>query len=240
MGRNTKSYKKKMPIKDQEILAVILCVLKGSRKGRNKIIRMVKKVRPDFSASRIRRVYENNGLSLAQKPTKRRIREDAKPLDVPLTPMEEWAMDFMHDRLENGRNVRTLNMIDHCNRKCIGVFIDASLPASKVIECLSRMFEYYGKPNRIRTDNGPEFRSKLLRRWLLLKEVNHVFIQPGKPAQNAIIERFNRTYREDVLDANLFHSLDEMRAITAEWVKDYNEERPHQSLNYQTPNVFAA
>ncbi len=98
----------------------------------------------------------------------------------------------------------------------------------------------YGTPKAIRTDNGPEFTSKRFHLWMHLKGVKHIRIQPGKPAQNGIIERFNRTYREDILDAELFENLEHARQISYDWLADYNANRPHQSLGYSTPNTYAA
>jgi len=219
---------------------LILAVLKSSRKGRNKIIRMVKRLDPGLSASRIRRVYQKSGMSLPHKPRKRMNKIEAKPLNIPLAPMTEIAMDFMSDCLEDGRRIRTLNIIDQYNRLCLGIFIDFSFPSVKVIECLERVFSIFGIPKSIRTDNGPEFTSKRFRLWLHMKGIEHIRIQPGKPAQNGIIERFNRTYREDILDSNLIFNLDQLRIITSDWIKEYNEERPHQSLKYATPKSYAA
>jgi putative transposase len=240
MSRTKKYYNKKMPIKDQQILLLILSVLKSSRKGRNKIIRMVKRLDPNLSSSRIRRVYEQNGMSLPHKPKKRLSQIESKPLKIPLSPMQDLGIDFMSDCLEDGRKIRTLNIIDHFNRMCLGIFVAFSFPSVNVIECLERVFSIYGTPKSIRTDNGPEFTSKRFEIWLRIKGIEHIRIQPGKPAQNGIIERFNRTYREDILDSNLIFNLDQLRTLTADWIKEYNEERPHQSLKYATPKGYAA
>ena len=154
---------KKMPLKDEYIQSLILSVMKLSRKGRNKIITMVKRIDPKLSASRIRRVYEQSGMSLPHKSKKRLNKVASKPLNIPLSPMNVIAMDFMSDCLEDGRRIRTLNIVDHYNRMCLGIFIDFSLPSVKVIECLERVFAVYGTPKSIRTDNGPEFTSKRFR-----------------------------------------------------------------------------
>lgn len=240
ISRTHKYYEKKMPEKDQQVLLLILSVLKASRKGRNKIIRMVKRLNPEISASRIRRVYENSGLSLPKHTSKRLNKHEPRPLNIPLSPMKEVAMDFMSDSLEDGRRIRTLNIIDHYNRMCLGIFVELSMPSSKVIECLERVFDLYGIPKVIRTDNGPEFTSKRFRIWLHLKGIEHIRIEPGKPAQNAIIERFNRTFREEVLDSNLLYNLEQTRDMASQWAKEYNEDRPHQSLGYTTPKSYAA
>ena len=128
----------------------------------------------------------------------------------------------------------------YANRECLCITIDFNLPSRKVTALLDRLIECYGKPKRIRTDNGPEFTSKWFQLWLKQKGIAWSPIQKGSPQQNAIVERFNRTYREDVLDANLFASLNHARELTAKWRWEYNHEREHQSLNYRTPIAYAA
>jgi len=229
-----------MPAKDAKLREVILSVLGNSRKGRHKVIALVRKQHPQYGHSQIRRVYERSGLSLSRK-LRRRIKDNpANPIEIPFAPNEEWAMDFMSDSLFDGRSFRTLNIIDHYNRKCIGITANTSLPSRAVINYLEQRIELYGKPKRIRTDNGPEFRSKLFQKWLDKNKIAWSRIQKGKPQQNAIIERFNKTYREDVLDANIFKNIAHVDQITLSWISDYNEKRPHQALNYKTPSDYAA
>jgi len=239
-SRTKKYYHKKMPQKDLEIEEIIRSVLGTSRKGREKVIRLVQKKHPNFSYSKIRRVYEIKGFSL-HKRLRRRIKDNpANPIEIPLTENHEWAMDFMSDILENGVQIRTLNIIDHYNRKCKGLQIRKSIPASELIKIVGEAIRKYGKPKGIRTDNGPEFRSKKFQIWLFDNDIEWIKIQKGKPQQNAIIERFNRTYRQDVLDANIFETIKKAQAITDDWVNDYNQNRLHQSLQYLTPNEYAA
>jgi putative transposase len=215
-------------------------VLGHSRKGRIKVIKLVQKKYPTIGSSRIRRVYEQSGFALSKK-LRRRIKDNpANPIGIPYVSNEEWAMDFMSDALCNGRKIRTLNVVDHFNRKCLGIRVGFNMPAKIVIQYCAQFIEMHGKPKRIRTDNGPEFRSKVFQKWLENNDITWSRIQKGKPQQNAIIERFNKTYREDVLDANLFNSIEQANDITHVWVDDYNNERPHQSLNYQTPSNYAA
>ncbi|NJK97157.1 MAG: IS3 family transposase [Bacteroidales bacterium] len=238
--RTTLYYKKKMPLKDENIKAVIKQVLGNSRKGRNKVIRLVRKKHPQYGVGQIRRVYEQSGFSLSKK-LRRRIKDNpANPIEIPFACNEEWAMDFMSDALLDGRKIRSLNIIDHYNRECKGIKIGFSIPARILINYLEQRIEIHGKPKRIRTDNGPEFRSKLFQKWLKNNGIDWSRIQKGKPQQNAIIERFNKTYREDVLDANIFHTVAHAEDITNEWIMEYNNERPHQSLNFQTPIEYAA
>lgn len=239
-SRTKKYYQKRMPSKDAVVKKAIEEVIGSSRKGRTKVIKLVQKKHPELSDSKIRRVYENEGFSLSKR-LRRRIKDNpANPISIPLKANQEWAMDFMSDALDNGRKIRTLNIIDHFNRQCKVIEVDFNLPARRVIEIIERAIERYGKPLSIRTDNGPEFRSKRFQLWLKNNQIEWSRIQKGKPQQNAIIERFNKTYREDVLDANLFHSIEHAREVTRIWIEEYNHNRPHQSLNYQTPMAYAA
>jgi putative transposase len=229
-----------MPLKDAIIQETITAVIGTSRKGRMKVIHLVQKVKPELSSYRIRRVYERFGFSLFKRLKKRVIHNPSNPIAIPMTANEEWAIDFMSDVLSNDKKIRTLNVIDHYNRFCIGVTVRHNYPAIRVIETLERLIEKQGIPKRIRTDNGPEFTSHKFQKWLQKRKIQWSCIPPGRPDQNAIIERFNRTYREDILDANLLSSVAHAQRITDDWIKEYNHERPHQSLNFKTPASYAA
>ena len=194
----------------------------------------------ELSASKIRRVYQNQGFSFWKRLKKRRYDNPANTIAVPLKQNIEWAMDFMTDVLINGNKFRTLNIIYQYNRTCLRIEIQSSMTAWRVIITLNQVIEKYGKPSGIRTDNGPAFTSHLFQNWLEETKIEWVKIQKGKPQQNAIIERFNRTYREDILDVNLFRTLDNVRDLTQTWMEEYNNERPHEELNYQTASEYAA
>lgn len=239
-SRSSKYYKKKMPFKDAPVCDAINEATKDNRRGRVKVIKMVQRKHPQYSSSRIRRVYEQGGFVLNRKIKKRVIKHVSNPINTVIKPNEQWAIDCMSDALTNGRRVRTLNMIDHFNRMCVGIAASHNLPAVRIIEHLERAIEKYGKPKGIRTDNGPEFTSKRFQLWLHNKGIEWIKIPKGRPDQNAIIERFNRSYREEVLDANLFENIQHMQQLTDEWVNYYNNHWPHQSLNFKTPMEYAA
>jgi putative transposase len=155
-----------MPIKDAKIKEAILGVLGTSRKGRNKVIKLVQKRHSEFGQSQIRRVYEQNGFSLSKK-LRRRIKDNpANPIKIPFAKNIEWAMDFMSDAVCDGKKFRTLNIVDHYNREALGIKVSFNIPARVVIAYLDQRIEIHGKPEKIRTDNGPEFRSKLFQKWL--------------------------------------------------------------------------
>lgn len=144
----------------------------------------------------------------------------------------------MEDRLENGRKFRTLNILDDYNREALAIEVDYSFPAYKVVKLIKRVIEWRGKPEEIRTDNGTEFIAKVFEDFCENSGITHVRIQKGKPNQNGFIERFNRTYREDVLDLNIFQNIYQAREKTEEFLDDYNNEHPHDSLGGMSPIEF--
>ena len=144
-------------------------------------------------------------------------------------------MDFMSDALLTGRKIRVLNVMDDYNREALCVEADVSMTAERVIRTLEDLIDWRGKPEQIRVDNGPEFRSAAFTDWCSKKQIVVKFIQPGKPMQNGFIERFNRSYREEVLDAFLFSELSQVKILSEEWMEEYNNIRPHESLNGLPP-----
>ena len=192
-----------------------------------------------WNHKRIRRVYRSLALHLKRKPKKRFPARTAQSLDVPQQQNQTWSLDFMSDALSTGKTFRTLNIIDDFNREALWIEVDTSLPAERVVRVLEQLLSWRGKPAKIRMDNGPELISQRLENWAQEKQIELLHIQPGKPAQNAYIERFNRTYREEVLDAYLFDDLQEVRHITERWLEEYNTIRPHEALQGMPPRQFA-
>jgi putative transposase len=191
-----------------------------------------------WNRKRIRRVYRALGLRHRRR-TKRRVPTRPKqPMDAPAVLNHTWALDFMHDRLEDSRPFRTLNILDEGNREALAIEVSTSLPSRRVTAVLDQLVAVHGRPQALRLDNGPEFVAEPLATWCAAQDVRLQHIQPGKPNQNAYIERFNRTYRYEVLDAWLFGSLQEARDITAAWLTTYNTKRPHDSLGGMPPLDF--
>jgi putative transposase len=189
---------------------------------------------------RVYRLYLEARLNMRRKTRKRVAKRIKQPLLQPLQPNLSWSMDFMRDSLFMGRPFRAFNVIDDYNREALNITLAKSITSKKVIEELEKLIQWRGKPERIRVDNGPEFIADALREWCDNKNQNIelVFIQKGKPSQNGYIERFNKTYREDVLDSYLFEDIEFARELTNEWIWTYNNERPHESLNNLTPRLF--
>ncbi len=185
------------------------------------------------------RIYCQLNLNLPRRGKKslpERIRE---PLAVPPRANATWSADFMADSLWSGRRFRTFNAIDDFNREALRIEIDTSLPALRITRALDELVEVRGKPCRLRLHNGPELISAELAKWAHKHGVDLTFIQPGKPTQNAYIERFNRTYRTEVLDCYVFNTLGEVRRMTAECLTRYNTERAHtnRSDGFRRPNT---
>ncbi len=193
-----------------------------------------------WNHKRVYRVYCEMKLNLRVKLKKRLPSREPKPLLQPEAANISWSLDFMSDSLSSGRAFRTLNIIDDFNREILWIEIDTSLPADRVIRTLDMIASWRGYPEQIRMDNGPELISHKLAQWAEAHNVELAFIQPGKPSQNAYVERFNRTFREDVLDAYLFASLQEARDITEEWIEEYNAIRPHEALDNLSPYQYTA
>ena len=144
-------------------------------------------------------------------------------------------MDFMHDQLEDGRSIRLLNVIDDFNREALGIEVDLSLPSHRVIRVLAQVIAWRGKPKVIRCDNGPEYISATLLNWARSQDIRIEHIQPGKPQQNAYVERFNRTVRYEWLSQYYWSDLDEVQEFATQWMWRYNHERPNMALGGITP-----
>jgi putative transposase len=188
-----------------------------------------------WNHKRVYRIYRQLELNLRIKPKKRLVREKPESLVEPTAINQVWSMDFMHDQLSDGRSIRLFNVIDDFNREGLSIEVDFSLPSERVIRTLERIMEWRGMPNKIRCDNGPEYVSAALRSWANRRNIRVEFIQPGKPQQNAYIERYNRTVRYDWLAHYLFDSIEEVQDYATRWLWIYNHERPNMALGGITP-----
>lgn len=188
-----------------------------------------------WNHKRVYRVYTELKLNLRRKAKKRLPSRNPEPLTLPAATGKTWSMDFMSDSLHNKVRFRTFNVIDDFNREVLGIDIGTGMPAKRVTRYLDYLGESHGYPDKIRCDNGPEFTSHTFIQWAQAHDITVDYIEPGCPYQNAYIERFNRTYRNEVLDLYIFTNLKEVADITENWIETYNTERPHDSLNDMTP-----
>ena len=193
-----------------------------------------------WNHKRLWRVYCQLRLNLPRRTKKRLPARLRQPLDVIPHPNAVWAVDFMSDTLYGGRRFRTLNVLDEGVREGLAIEIDTSLPAERVIRTLEQVVAWRGQPQAIRLDNGPELIAERFMTGCAERAIELRYIQPGKPEQNAFIERFNRTYRTEVLNAYVFESLEQVREISVEWLQSYNEERPHDALAGLPPAIYRA
>ncbi len=235
----TAYYHKPAIAKDEELIKELLTITERyPRYGFRKVYIKLRQAGFSWNHKRVYRVYCELRLNMKRKGKRRLAARHPEPLTVPSSLNHTWSADFMSDSLNCGRKFRTFNVVDDFNREALAIEVDLSLPALRVVRALDNIAASRGYPVKLRLDNGPEFISLTLADWAEKHGVVLEFIQPGKPTQNSFIERFNRTYRTEILDFYLFRHLDEVRSITEKWVVEYNEERPHQSLGDMTPLAY--
>jgi putative transposase len=189
---------------------------------------------------RVHRIYRTAGLQVRRRRRKRLTRAERAPLPTPSQARERWSMDFTTDTLADGRNFRTLNIVDDFTRECVAIEVDRSLPGLRVTRVLDRLRATLGLPQTIVMDNGPEFAGRTLDAWAYAHGVTLRFIRPGKPIENAYVESFNGKFRDECLNEHWFVSLVDAKAVIEAWRVDYNTVRPHSSLGGRTPDQFAA
>jgi putative transposase len=187
---------------------------------------------------RVHRVYREAGLSIRRKKRKHCVRI-GKPLQSWTAANQEWALDFVHDAVACGRAIRVLSVVDAYTRECLALAVDTSFASRRVTRVLEQIISQRGRPARIRCDNGPELTSRHFLAWCVERQIELVHIQPGKPTQNAHVESFHGRLREECLNVSWFENLFDARGKITAWQKEYNEERPHSSLGYLTPQEFA-
>ena len=208
------------------------------RYGFKKLFQVLRGQGHVWNHKRVHRIYCLLKLNFRRKGKQRLPVRNPAPLATPEALNQSWSIDFMHDALVCGRRFRTFNVVDDFNREALTIEIDLNIPAQRVVRVLDRIVANRGYLLKMRMDNGPELISLALAQWAEDHGVMLEFIKPGKPTQNAFIERFNRTYRTEILDFYLFRTLNEAREITERWLNEYNSERPHESLNNLTPEEY--
>jgi len=226
-------------VRDAELIAALakLVEQKPSR-GFGKCCQLLEKTHPHWNPKRIYRVYCAMKLNLRRAAKRRLPKRERVPLYVPEHPDTVWSADFMLDALACGRAFRTFNITDDFNREIIHIEVDTSITSLRLVRIFERIRQERPLPQVLRTDNGPEFLGEAFVEWAKQAGMAIQYIQPGKPNQNAYIERFNRTYREEVLDQYLFARLEDVREATWRFLIDYNEHRPHDALGGMTPAEF--
>jgi putative transposase len=240
LGRSTHRYRERKAERDAGLRRRLKeLAAKRMRFGYRRLTVML--VREGMAANhkRVYRLYREEGLAMRIRQ-RRRIRwSGAVVKPAARQPNERWSMDFVSDCVSSGKVIRMLTIVDDCTRECPVIEVDTSLGGLRVRRVLDRIASERGLPEAIVVDNGPEFRGRALAAWSEERGVRLEFIQPGKPVQNAYVESFNGRLRDECLNANWFTSLTDARRKIETWRRDYNEQRPHSSLNYLPPAEFA-
>jgi putative transposase len=233
-------YYHRAPIDDEPIASRLKTLAaERPRWGWRRLLIMVRRHKIIVGETRFRRIYR--ALELQVRPRrKRKVNYVRGNFIEPVSrPNERWSIDFMHDRIENGRSIRALAIVDDFTRECLTLHIDHSLGSADVIREFERIAFERSLPKTIRFDNGAEFTSHAMLRWAAEQDVELHFIAPGKPTQNASIESLNGKIRDELFNMHRFTTIFEARRRADEWKTDYNEVRPHSALGYQTPKEFA-
>ena len=240
LGRSTHRYRARRDERDATLRARLKELsAQRMRFGYRRLTALL--VREGIAANhkRVYRLYREEGLAMRIRQ-RRRIRWTGAVSSVAATRANQrWSIDFVSDCVSTGRVIRMLTVVDDCTRECPAIEVDTSLGGMRVRRVLDRIASERGLPEAIVLDNGPEFRGRALAAWSEERKVRLEFIQPGKPAQNAFAESFNGRLRDECLNANWFTSLSDARRKIEDWRQDYNQERPHSSLNYLPPEEFA-
>lgn len=189
--------------------------------------------------NRIYRLYREEGLTVRKRKARRKALGTRAPILMEARANARWSLDFVHDQFACGRRFRVLNVVDDVTRECLAAIPDTSISGRRVARELTALVERRGKPGMIVSDNGTELTSNAILRWCAEHNIEWHYIAPGKPMQNGFVESFNGRMRDEFLNETLFRNITHARDLIAAWVKDYNTERPHSALGYQTPAGFA-
>lgn len=188
---------------------------------------------------KVYRLYKEAGLSIRKRKKKCPSEKRGKPEAVAAVPNIRWSMDFVSDRTVNGQKIKVLTVIDEATRECLALEVDTSITGKRAIGVLNRIAFFRGYPKEIITDNGPEFTCNAFSEWTYSKKIDHIFIDPGEPVQNAYIESFNGKLRDECLNEHVFINIPDAREIIGDWLVEYNCDRPHSALDYLTPEQYA-
>jgi putative transposase len=214
---------------------------KHKRYGLRRIWAMLRREGWRVNKKRVHRLWKEEGLQRKRKTKRKRGCGPSPGYPVRATyPNHVWSYDFIEDRTERGGKLRMLCVVDEYTRECLHIRVDRSIGAHKVVASLNWLFVLHGRPEYIRSDNGPELIAKALQTWLAEQGAQTVYITPGSPWENPFIESFNDKFRDECLNMYVFEDGRHAQMVVESWRKEYNEERPHSSLNYMTPAEFAA
>lgn len=233
VARSALRYESRMPAKDAKLTTELRELARkhprlGYRMARNRLKRRV-------SYSRVYRVWKAAGLCVPRRRRKKRLRGDGHRWMHAITPNAVWAYDFVHDECANGQKLKCLVVVDEWSHEVLTIEVGARIRSRDVIAVLTRLVALYGPPAFIRSDNGPEFVAKAVRRWIAAQGIQTSYIEPGKPWQNGVAESLINRFRDECLGLEWFRHRLEARTVIEFWRQDYNQCRPHSGISYATP-----
>jgi transposase InsO family protein len=210
------------------------------RYGYRRVTALIRREGLIVNHKRVHRLWKEEGLALPRKRQKRRRAGETVEMVNKATRKDHvWTYDFVEDRTEKGSKLRMLNIVDEYTRECLAIRVERSIDSLKVIDTLNWLFLIRAVPGHIRSDNGPEFIAKTLKDWLGETGCKTIYIEPGSPWENSYIESFNGKLRDECLNREMFRNVAEARNVVENWRREYNEFRPHSSLDYMTPAEFS-
>ena len=245
-SRSSQRYELTLPVKDASVLeAIKKYVKKRPRFGYRRITVELKNDGWYINFKRVYRIWHDDDLKGPRRKGRRRHGQDGCSDNACNKKKPEyinhiWSYDFVSEKLESGRKVRMLNIVDEYTRECLTIDVARRISSQDVIDVLRYLFLVRGEPAYIRSDNGPEFTAQKVKKWLKKMDVKTLFVEPGSPWENGYIESFNSHLRDECLDREIFVGIEELRYVVDRWRLDYNHYRPHSSLGYMTPAAYAA
>ena len=237
-ARSSQRYRARRPLRAELRARLTTLAVLRPRWGYRRLYRLLRREGLVVNRKLVQRVYREEGLHVRRRRRKR-VAIPRTPMPIPTEANERWSMDFISDAIADGRRFRALTIVDDVTRESPAIEVDTSLPGERVVRVLETVGETRGFPKAIVCDNGPEFRSEALDQWADRRGVALLFIQPGKPIQNAFAESFNGRLRDECLNESWFVSLRDARETIEAWRLDYNVARPHSGLAGRTPEEFA-
>ncbi len=239
ISRTVFSYQAKVSELNETLTKRLKQLASKHRKyGAWKFYKIIRREGCGVNHKRIERLYRLADLSLRRRLRKRLKALSRVPLPRSARPHEQWAIDFIHDKLWEGRRFKSLSVVDVFTRRCLRLEVDTSLGGERVKRVLEKLSEEHGLPKSIVLDNGPEFISEVVDEWAYRCGVSLDFSRPGKPTDNAYVESFHGKFREECLSGHYFSTLFEARSVIEDWRIEYNTFRPHRSLKGLTPEEF--
>ncbi|WP_220150133.1 IS3 family transposase [Marinobacter pelagius] len=241
LSRATMRYQSQRSPEERELTERIKTIAFERRRfGYRRVHQLLRREGAEVNHKKVYRLYREAGLAVRKRKRRKGVMVERQPLVLPDTPNHTWSMDFVMDSLANGRRIKCLTIVDDFTKECLDIPVAMGISGEQVVRTLDGIAAFRGYPKAVRTDQGPEFTGRALDQWAYQHGVELKLIQPGKPMQNGYVESFNGKFRDECLNEHWFRDLAHAREKISNWRLDYNEQRPHSSLGYQTPLEFAS